>query len=195
MKYRVTIDVKPLAAVAEFAAVQDIRYYLKGVFVDVAGGFLVATDGHAMGVARNATGWEDDRIDFSIPLDVAKEIVKAAKPVKAAHVTLMSEDGKSWAVDGAIRVAPFKAVDGSFPNWRRVYPTEFSGVAASLDPNITIKCVKARKALGKGSDVSGQFETKANGMSACLAILDANVHAVIMPLLEAAKIVPFESFL
>jgi len=55
----VVVSARLFAAVAAFRAIHDIRYYLCGVHItpcEAGGVFIVATNGHQMGVAHDAEG-------------------------------------------------------------------------------------------------------------------------------------------
>lgn len=122
MKFDIKTDT--LRAAVQFAAVKDIRYYLVGVYVTK--GRVVATDGTIMGVF-DAPGAEGDVI---LPLALVQQVIKAAK--KAALVEVEILEGKvSMTVGGATFGGAL--VDGTFPDYRRVIPTETSGEMAQFD--------------------------------------------------------------
>jgi DNA polymerase-3 subunit beta len=91
------------------ASTEETRYYLKGVHLSTSG-HMVATDGHRMFVARlNAT----PAADVIIPLaDVQAALKLAGARCKDIEVT----------ADKIGQIA-YTAVDGTFPEWRRVVPT------------------------------------------------------------------------
>jgi DNA polymerase-3 subunit beta len=187
---QVTIPLTHLAAALEFAAVRDTRYYLNGVYVDPRAGNLVATDGHAAYIGRpgSVTGGGG----FTIPRDVCAELVKAGKAAKVKTVTLTPVDGLIEVE--ALRVAPFKPCEGKFPDWRRVYPTVLTGVAASYNPTLLVKGVKAGKALGV-KNAEYNFNFFQNGSDGAVMVLaDGEAHAVIMPFRDDTPVSAFQRF-
>lgn len=122
MKFDIKTDT--LRAAVQFAAVKDTRYYLLGIYCTA--GKVIATDGHVMGVfdAPGAAG------DVILPLALVQQVIKAAK--KAALVEVEILEGKvSMTVGGATFGGAL--IDGTFPDWRRVIPTETSGEMAQFD--------------------------------------------------------------
>lgn len=122
--------------VAFAASSEDIRYYLKGVYVHVPGGgdtmVAAATDGHRLGrFTVEAPEGADDLTGIILP----------TKAVKALDSLLDEEGG---AVDVSMSAAKFrfevgasiltgKAVEGQFPDYTRVIPAS-NPIAAWFDP-------------------------------------------------------------
>jgi len=123
----ITVNADMLRAALLCASTEQTRYYLKGVFVDPAGK-LVSTDGHRMFVGTidlaasehnpapgSFTGW-------IICRDVLK---RALAGHKLAYIDI------SPTRTGDIACQP---VDGTFPDWRRVVPSEITGKVAQFNP-------------------------------------------------------------
>ena len=190
---QVTIPLSHLAAALEFSADKDVRYYLNGVYVDTRAGNLVATNGHAAYIGRPGSVTLDGEGDgFIISNAHAAEIVKAGKAAKVKAVEL-TVAGDLITVAG-LRVAPFLALEGKFPDWRRIYPSELSGVAASFNPEYLMRGVKAGKALGvKNPDY--HFNFIQNGTNGAVMILAGGAaHVVIMPFRDDARAETFQRF-
>lgn len=85
MKHTIEIDKSALAAVSLFASAKDIRYYLHGVFLETGpkGAFLVASNGHSMGILHTA-----DYCDVSAGIIPAKLIADAIKISKGEKLFL-----------------------------------------------------------------------------------------------------------
>ncbi|WPZ36723.1 hypothetical protein T8K17_11310 [Thalassobaculum sp. OXR-137] len=121
---------------AGFVSTEQTRYYLQGVCVEKAqtrpGCYLVATDGHRMGVFYDATAHTDQS---GIIVSLNKTGLAACKPGR--H----DMDGRMVVVEGstvaihdrtagdAAASAPSplaincgSVIDGTFPDWRRVVP-------------------------------------------------------------------------
>jgi len=91
------------------ASNEETRYYLKGVHLSMSG-HMVTTDGHRMFVARLN---DKPAADVIIPLaDVQAALKLAGARCQEIEVT----------ADKIGQIA-YTAVDGTFPEWRRVVPT------------------------------------------------------------------------
>lgn len=130
-----------LAAVSNFMASKDIRYYLVGVCAEVlpTETRLVATDGLAVGATLHKRD-NDERFEVLIP----EATVDLALGTKVPFIDLTRDDAGQWRLAGI----PFMPIDGRFPDYRRIFPTTWSGAAAHFDPNLVMRFVKAAKALG-----------------------------------------------
>ena len=111
-----TIPSHKLKAALTHAAKQDIRYYLNGILLEAAVNgdlHIVATDGHRAFIGRIAGGaasWPEFT-SLIIPTDA----IKAA--AKKGDITLASA-GARYALGSTL----FDAIDGRFPDWRRIVP-------------------------------------------------------------------------
>lgn len=127
MTTTITVNADMLRAALLCASTEETRYYLKGVFVDPAGK-LVSTDGHRMFVGTidlaasehnpapgSFTGW-------IICRDVLKRVLAGHK---LPTITIAPDRV------GDIACQP---IDGSFPDWRRVVPSEITGTVAQFNP-------------------------------------------------------------
>lgn len=190
---QVTIPISHLAAALEFAAVKDVRYYLNGVFVDPRAGNLVATNGHAAYIGRPGSVTLDGEGEgFIISNAHCAEIIKAGKAIKAREANL-DLVGDLVTVAG-LRVAPFKALEGRYPDWRRLYPHALTGEAASYNPEYLMQGVKAGKALGvKNPDFNFEFIQNGTG-GAVMILAGGEAHVVVMPLRGTSKPATFERF-
>lgn len=116
---KITIQASAIRAATICAAKKDIRYYLQGVYINVAHrdyATVCGTDGRVLFAGRatieNLVG---DLLPFSmiVPLDVAKKIDK-----KAQAVILESLPDGTYLLDGT----RFTPLDGRFPDYSRVIP-------------------------------------------------------------------------
>ncbi len=149
----IIINSNELEAVALAASTEETRYYLNGVCIeryeDGTTG-LIATDGHRIATLRAKLG-EQPKESFILPsADIKRiltlykgEVKTLAKSVRhflkivigkneddklELSLNLCDDDGIS-----AIRVSfTTKAVDGTFPDWRRVLPAESDEVSPYL---------------------------------------------------------------
>jgi hypothetical protein len=116
---KISIQASAIRAATICAAKKDIRYYLQGVYINVAHrdyATVCGTDGHVLFAGRAAIeNMAGDLLPFSmiVPLDIVKKIDK-----RAAAVILESLPDGTYLLDGT-RFAP---LDGRFPDYKRVIP-------------------------------------------------------------------------
>ena len=128
------INIRLLKAAAFAISKDAMRYYLNGVCLQADeknGVILIATDGHRLLAFRDSETWEGEPINVIIPSDVIASI-KLNKYYDEGELT---QDGDKWSLEyaGAPGIT-FKMIDGTFPDWRRVVPNEFSGEQATFNP-------------------------------------------------------------
>jgi DNA polymerase-3 subunit beta len=129
---KISIQASAIRAATICAAKKDIRYYLQGVYINVAHrdyATVCGTDGHVLFAGRAAIdtldGQQSAPWSMIVPLDVAKKIDK-----KAHAVILESLPDGTYLLDGT-RFAP---LDGRFPDYRRVIPRMDQIQAAPVAP-------------------------------------------------------------
>lgn len=189
---QIVIDRKQLKAVSLFAGTKDIRYYLNGVFV-VANKMqsrLVATDGHTCGIAKRDSRDENDgAAQFIIPNDAVKQIL-AIKPVRGLNsddVVITVPDDFAENINQELRATfhtsgvIFKAIDGKFPDYQRIIPSELSGETGHFNAEYLYRCKKAALCFGKE-----YFGFAMNGENCALASINSEMIAVIMPVRKDA---------
>ena len=119
-------DLKKLFLLVQYSmAQQDIRYYLNGMLLLIDGSVLtaVATDGHRLSLASLTLNQAYDRTEVILPRKAVLEIIK-----------LLSDEEQDVEIDiqkNQIRVEKegislvSKLVDGKFPDYKRVVPTNY----------------------------------------------------------------------
>ena len=118
--------VKQLLARVQYAmAVQDIRYYLNGMLFSLQGKRLTvaATDGHRLAVDGTDLEAEvEEGIDVILPrktvLELGKLLNDGDDPI---HIQVNQNQVVFRRPDFELRS---KVVDGKFPDWQRVVPTD-----------------------------------------------------------------------
>ena len=121
-----TVNTNTLRAALLCASGEETRYYLRGVYVDPAGK-LVSTDGHRMFVGK---------------IDLAASSVEPG----SFEGWTICRDALKRALTGykqdTIEISPTRIgdlscqpVDGSFPDWTRVLPSEPTGEIAQFNPH------------------------------------------------------------
>jgi DNA polymerase-3 subunit beta len=103
------------------ASTEQVRYYLCGVYVDPKG-FLVSTDGHRAFVGKIDLTGIPAFDGWIICRDVLK---RALTGYKADTITIAPDRvGNSLC----------QPIDGTYPDWRRIVPSDLSGVTAQFNP-------------------------------------------------------------
>lgn len=149
-----------LKAVARFAGIKDIRYYLNGVYIESspAETRLTATNGHALASYRHAKPDTEDteqhNVGHCIGVIVPNDIVKTAAAWKAHLLTLTVRLVGNVEVctlsDGCGAVLEFKPIDGKFPDYLKVIPKAVNGEIAQYNPDYLALCKAAQgDILGK----------------------------------------------
>ncbi|RQQ30554.1 hypothetical protein DF163_14070 [Burkholderia stagnalis] len=134
------------------AAENDIRYYFNGVYLE-ATPFetrLVGCDGMKIGVVRHVVE-NDIEAGTTATLIVPNDIIDKAKVTKrdmlsAARIEI-DKGQHTLCVDALGLRLPFAAVDGRFPEYRRVFPKAPSGEPGQFDPQLLVAFAKAGKTL------------------------------------------------
>jgi hypothetical protein len=145
----ILITAEYASLIQPFVSKDETRYYLQGFLVEpcASGGvLLVATDGNRMLVIRDEAG----SCDAPEIVRLEKETIAACRPTKpgparmlllrngkVASVTKRVEDysfddylsnvkafGEGQGAHAVVAQHPYCAIDGTFPDWRRVLPKE-----------------------------------------------------------------------
>jgi hypothetical protein len=203
--YTLTVSLAYLRAARTHAAEKDIRYYLQGVYLDTSAGKIVATDGHRL-FAANARGVKSAYPSVIIPNETVDAALKQftgeyarGRNLGGVDVTV-TVDGTHIAIGTPTGSVTGKAIDGTFPEWRRVVPkAEDVGdqVPAVLNTQYLADACEAlsiaRNVSKKGAGqhavrihMRGEFPT-------VIADLGADVLALVMPMrndlrAEAARV-------
>lgn len=135
-----------LRAMRHLSGTKDVRYYLNGVLVEVrkGQGVLVATDGSVLGAHAFPVDADEPDAEFIIPLDA----IKALKARGSTSVEIL-RDGMTLTIRTPDGDTQATAIDGKFPDWRRVMPDRPSGEHAHFDPDHLARfCDVARDLFG-----------------------------------------------
>ena len=147
----IMIDRNKLKAAARFAVcdAKDQRLSLRGVLVEAspAGVRLVATDGHAMLVARAAGEPDTDTWTGIIPSDVIKAAL-AWKGGKALPIWLTPGEPECRLTRATGEAVAFVPAPGPFPDYRKVIPKAPDGKLSHYDPDFLVKFKRAAEDLG-----------------------------------------------
>lgn len=179
----ITVNAAHFAAALHLASKKDVRYYLNGVLVEGMENETrcAATDGHVLGVARarseNGMGGQDV-VTLIVPRDIAELIVKTTKG--KGLFNLCHLDGK-WTAETVRGGFGFAPIDGRFPDYRMVIPTDLNNEPSQFDPELMARFGKVGKSLGVKPHPTVHHNGEAG---ACRVVFDGrdDFLGVIMPL-------------
>ena len=172
-----------LLAALVTAGDRDIRPYLNGVSVEIYPDrvFVVSTDGYRASVFRSDTGSgavDATGVQLIIPRDLAEKIGKRG----SEYVPLTFDtESKLITLDDDDAIFTGHAIDGAFPDWRRILPHTASGETAQYQPSYIADWAKVAKILGCKFDTSVHIWH--NGESSALVTIFAHpeFRGVLMP--------------
>lgn len=113
-----------LSQVQYSMAVQDIRYYLNGLLMQVEGNQLrlVATDGHRLAYASSQIDAELPKTEVILPRKTVLELAKLLnKPNDAVRIELLHNQVRFSSQDTTV---VSKIIEGKFPDYNRVIPLD-----------------------------------------------------------------------
>lgn len=113
---------RQIAQVAYSMAQQDIRYYLNGLLVIVAGGELrmVATDGHRLAFAASPLETELERTEVILPRKTVLELSRQLADTDDVLEVVLAGNQAVFRFGPTELVS--KLIDGKFPDYERVIP-------------------------------------------------------------------------
>lgn len=106
-------------------AQQDIRYYLNGLLLVLDGGQIkvVATDGHRLGYAARPLGQQQEKHEVIIPRKAVMELCKLLGDGEDAVAIEVFASQVRFVFGSAVLTT--KIIDGKFPDYTRVIPTNY----------------------------------------------------------------------
>lgn len=180
MTNTIELTVKQARGIVLASAKNDVRYYLKGVLFDFENGRLVATDGHILLAANIDSAFSDPAFGEAIvPRDAIENIAKGGRHHDGITVTY-DADGVHLARNGTrITVEP---IQGTFPQWRRVFPDKTTNEPAQFNPELLQRLSKAYQAM---TDTNDPPYVAHNGERSALVFRDGYADrciGVVMPM-------------
>jgi DNA polymerase-3 subunit beta len=142
---KVSINLNTLKSVAHAAGKEETRYYLMGVHLEAGkdGFTMVATNGHMLLCAFQAYGEH-------MPQDHMPSVIIPAALIAKLKVKRNADPWAELTINGLdlsfeYRGETFggKAIDGTFPDWRRVVPVTVSGEPAQFNGDYIATLQKA----------------------------------------------------
>ena len=176
----ILLDRAKLKAAARFCAdSKDLRLTLHGVLIEAspAGVRLVATDGHALLVARAAGEPDTDTWTGIIPIEVVKAAL-AWKGNKTLPIWLIPGEPECRLTRATGEALVFVPVAGPFPMYRKVVPAAPDGIHSHYDPDLLVKFKRAAEDLGSEK---GVYSLLPGGDGSGLVYLTGDVVGVVMP--------------
>lgn len=171
---QVSIQIKTIKALLHFAAKKDIRYYLQGVQIEQGetGTFAVATNGHFIAIARIDT-------QAQAPASVIVGSDHLAAAIKGAKGAAMIDvDGPKVLIKTGASEVTVQAVDGRYPDWRRVIRAPQTGEQAYFDPDYSATVQKAAREYHGNKAL---YHVAQNGNSVGHCAIDDDLQVFVMP--------------
>jgi DNA polymerase III subunit beta len=183
---KVTIQRDQLMAALCTAAKSDIRYYLNGVYLEATNmeTRLTSTDGHTISLQR-ADAKDENEVDGVLRMILPRDLCERVKKNKMLPVVWIDNDDDSneWMLTDIGTRISFKPVEGKFPDYRRIIPSQTSGEAARFNPLLIGQFVKAAVILGAGKKDYPDVRIAHNGTdSALVSIGRSDYLGVLAPL-------------
>lgn len=132
----ITVNVNHLRAMLLCAGKRDVRYYLNGIYLTIVNNRpeFVATDSYRMLVFRDREQYVEGELSVIMPRDTLEQVIKS---IKKDRVVTIEIDGEIITIidHGGMRIT-CNAVDGRYPDYRRVVPIDptRSGITATVNP-------------------------------------------------------------
>jgi DNA polymerase-3 subunit beta len=119
-------DLRALFAMTQYAmAQQDIRYYLNGMFLALDGQevTVVATDGHRLAMSKTEFGTDHPPTEVILPRKAVLELTRVLGDSDEQVILQFLPSQVRFDLGGISLVS--KLIDGKFPNYQAVVPTEY----------------------------------------------------------------------
>lgn len=200
----IQLDKRAIRAALEFAATQDIRYYLNGIKIEATKTHTtyVATDGHRMIAVRHEAENEQEA-EMIIPVAVAKIASKGVIKTIGGEKVSLTIDKLQYDISTPDGRLIFTPIEGNFPDWRKVV-TDFkkpkkrqADKFLCINPVYLKKCFDAYVHLGMSKRFpvvnlheSGDVNHAVNVQ--CGDLTDFNVAMIVMPCRESTQFLPLD---
>lgn len=145
-----------LTQVAHAMAKADARFYLNGALLAHEDGktTVVATDGHRLAQSAVKSHGGDDLAGVILPRDA---VIWLARNATDGEIQI-STDKTSVTVSGEGLSVNLQAVDGRYPDWRRVIPTGASRASCTVDPALARPVLHAAGTMSNEKYLAGRFK-------------------------------------
>lgn len=114
----------------QLCSVEKTRFYLMGILFERDSGCMVATDGHRLGMYKNA--FPAGAIKEDLIIDFSKSFISQLKKLskKIDYIEIEITDNFDVKYEGE---TCGMVIDGTFPNWRRVCPQLNNAKTVKID--------------------------------------------------------------
>ena len=175
------VSVNALRAARTHAADKDIRYYLQGVHFDLDAGRIVSTDGHRLFVCAGPVVYGAGT--FIMPNTLIDNVLKAIGKKYLYDEVEVSYASGTIQIKTANGTFSSGAVDGKFPEWRRVIPQTVTGEVAQFNPQYLADAQEALAIYQGLKPLNLIFKVAHNGDSPAVCTTgDDSVLVIVMPL-------------
>lgn len=146
---KVFIPQNAIKAAVHCMAKKDVRYYLNGCLFDFEHGtvnslYLISTNGHMLSAFRLGLEYLEDEQTSNFKIIVPRDVMIGAAKVKTGCVLESMPDGRYMLGD-----IVFSPIEGRYPDYRRVIPTEISGEVSHVSPEYVLAGFNALADFGE----------------------------------------------
>jgi DNA polymerase-3 subunit beta len=144
---QVELKLSHLRAALVTAGVQDVRYYLNGACIEVGRSgkvWIISTDGHRASVFY--AGAQDAK---PMQVIIPRGLIERIKPDRRIDDCIVTFDGARITINYCGASYSDYAIDGKFPDWRRIVPRQVSGEACNINVRYIGEYAKVAKLLGR----------------------------------------------
>jgi DNA polymerase-3 subunit beta len=177
---KIQIDFDILKGLNVLSAKKDVRYYMMGVNVEITpnGAYFVATDGHKMGIWHESEITAPETIQHVIPStlidQVSKVITKATNSIDIELQPLIE-------INYINNVFKAPAIDGKYPDFRRVIPETINNEIAQFDPEFLSQFYKCAAILNSVKKPDVAIGHNGTGSGSIVDIQNPKFLGVVMP--------------
>ena len=215
-KRHVRVRAKHFAAAYLFTGTSELRYYLQGVLVEPhpdGGVLLVATDGHRMVAIKDDEGETNGTWICSAPSEIVALCRKSVKRFDLAPGDVHFVDTIAYVTAVKFRPGPDKkqewgdpskidkhhlgiayapAIDGTYPDWRQVYPkSEPTETSSFIDLNGEFLADFSRAAKILSGGMTSAINICPSGPTDPILInvetMEGNIAGLLMPMRGLGK--------
>lgn len=171
------IEASTLKAILLFAAKNDVRHCLNGVYFETTstGTYAVASNGHAIAVAKIDETQGRESCSILVHRDIVENVLKSTK--HGISINQIASDKVEVVTINGTMIVP--TMSDSFPDWRRVIKAPQTGELAYFNPEYLALVNKAGQIIKKSKF---PYIVQQNGGSVGYCNLNDVVHAYVMPL-------------
>ncbi|MEM9286718.1 MAG: DNA polymerase III subunit beta [Pseudomonadota bacterium] len=151
---------------------EETRFYLNGIYFNAPEpGRLevVATDGHRMGISRQAMPSGFEGMPSIIVPSAAIKVLQSLKPAQVQNAVLMSVNDQYARFQATVKGVRFvtitKLINASYPVYSRVVPTHWENTL-TIERDALLKVAKLMKARATGKSLAVRLEVQGSSLTA-----------------------------